>query len=200
MLDLMPPSSDDPRLARVRRLLEDDPALVEEVRLREGMWSNAIFSAERWEVAQPDGAVSERDVVLHHGGAGVCVIRDGRMCLVRQYRVALGRMTLEIPAGKIDPGEDPAKCAARELVEETGLVASRLVPIAVSSSAPGFTNEKTRVFFADGVSQHPARPDSDEFVDVVWLPLDEVLAAVRAGVIEDAKTVVAALFAAALGQ
>jgi len=73
-----------------------------------------------------------------------------------------------------------------------------LIPIAVSRSAPGFTNEKTRIFYAKGVSQHPAHPDSDEFVDVVWVPLDEVVAAVRAGIIEDAKTVVSALFAAGL--
>lgn len=197
-LSLMPPTKDDARLSRILRLLEDDPSLVERVDERERKWHCAIFEAERWQVTQPDGVSSERDIVLHHGGAGVCVVRDGKMCLVRQYRVALGRMTLEIPAGKIDPGEDPAVCAARELTEETGLVAERLVPIAVSSSAPGFTNEKTRIFYADGVSQHPAHPDEDEFVDVVWVPLEEVLAAVRAGVIEDAKTVISALFVAGL--
>ena len=198
--ELLPPSPDDKRLDRIHNLLQDDPSLVERVDVRENKWHNPIFEAERWEVTQPDGEVGERDIVLHHGGSGVCVVRDGKMCLVRQYRVALGRMTLEIPAGKLDPGEDPAVCAARELTEETGLVAKRLVPIAVSSSAPGFTNEKTRVFYADGVSQHPAHPDSDEFVDVVWVPLDEVVAAVRAGIIEDAKTVVSALFAAGLAQ
>ena len=197
-LSLMPPSADDARLDHIRQLLKDDPALVERVDVREGMWRNAIFSAERWQVTQPDGVSSEGDIVLHNGGAGVCVVRDGKMCLVRQYRVALGRMTLEIPAGKIDPKEDPATCAARELTEETGLVAERLVPIAMSCSAPGFTNEKTRIYYADGISQHPAHPDPDEFVDVVWVPLDEVLAAVRAGIIEDAKTVVSALFAAGI--
>lgn len=198
--DLLPPQTDDVRLERIRTLLEEDPALKERVDTRENKWHCAIFEAERWEVTQPDGLVGERDIVLHNGGAGVCVIRDHKMCLVRQYRVALGRMTLEIPAGKLDVGEDPAVCAARELIEETGLVAKRLVPIAVSSSAPGFTNEKTRIFYADGVSQHPAHPDSDEFVDVVWVPLDEVVAAVRAGIIEDAKTVISALFAQGLEQ
>ena len=197
-LDLMPPKADDPRLDRIRQLLVDDPALVERVDERENMWHCGIFEAQRWMVTQPDGQEGERDIVLHNGGAGVCVVRDGRMCLVRQYRVALGRMTLEIPAGKIDASEDPAVCAARELTEETGLVAERLVPIAVSRSAPGFTNERTRVYFAEGVSQHPASPDPDEFVDVVWVPVDEVVAAVRAGIIQDAKTVISALFAASL--
>ena len=197
-LEMLPPTQDDDRLTRIRTLLRDDPSLVETVDTREQQWHCGIFDAERWMVTQPDGQVGERDIVLHHGGAGVCVIREGKMCLVRQYRVALGRMSLEIPAGKIDPDEDPAVCAARELLEETGLVAERLVPIAISRSAPGFTNEATRIFYADGVSQHPASPDSDEFVDVVWVPLDEVVAAVRAGIIQDAKTVISALFAAEL--
>ena len=197
-LEMLPPTQDDDRLSRIRSLLRDDPSLVENVDTREQPWHCGIFDAERWMVTQPDGQVGERDIVLHHGGAGVCVIREGKMCLVRQYRVALGRMSLEIPAGKIDPDEDPAVCAARELLEETGLVAERLVPIAISRSAPGFTNEATRIFYADGVSQHPASPDSDEFVDVVWVPLDEVVAAVRAGIIQDAKTVISALFAAGL--
>ena len=197
-LEMLPPTQDDDRLSRIRSLLRDDPSLVETVDMREQQWHCGIFDAERWMVTQPDGQVGERDIALHHGGAGVCVIREGKMCLVRQYRVALGRMSLEIPAGKIDPDEDPAVCAARELLEETGLVAERLVPIAISRSAPGFTNEATRIFYADGVSQHPASPDSDEFVDVVWVPLDEVVAAVRAGIIQDAKTVISALFAAGL--
>lgn len=199
-LTLNPPSNQDVRLAHIRELLIDDPSLVEHVDERESMWNCAIFKAERWQVTQPDGNRGERDIVLHNGGAGVCVVRDGKICLVRQYRVALGRMSLEIPAGKIDPGEDPAVCAARELTEETGLVAERLVPIAVSSSAPGFTNEKTRIFYAEGIAQHPSRPDADEFVDVVWVPLDEMVAAVRAGIIEDAKTVVSVLFAAGLAD
>ena len=185
-------------LDRIRGLLQDDHTLVERVDERENMWRNGIFAAERWQAVQPDGQLGERDIVLHNGGAGVCVVRDGKMCLVRQYRVALGRMSLEIPAGKIDPDEDPAVCAARELTEETGLVAERLVPIAVSRSAPGFTNEATRIFYAQGVSQHPAAPDPDEFVAVVWVPLDEVVAAIRAGLIEDAKTVISASFAAGL--
>lgn len=198
-IEVLPPSANDPKLARIRTLLEDDPKLVEKVKTVEPKWACPIFKAEKWEVMQPNGEPGERDIVLHNGGAGVCVVRDGKMCLVRQYRVALGRMTLEIPAGKIDPNEDPAVCAARELIEETGLVAQSLVPIAISRSAPGFTNEATRVFYAQGVSQHPASPDPDEFVDVVWVDVDEVLAAVRAGVIQDAKTVISALFVASLG-
>ena len=174
-------------LERIRELLRDDVRLVErvvgEIRVR------------TLDVALPDGTTGYREVVWHNGGAGVCAVRDGRMCLVRQYRVAMGRMSLEIPAGKLDAGEDPAHCAARELAEETGLVAERLEFVARAAGSIGFTNEATSVFLAHGLSAGTARPDSGEFVDVVWLPVRDVLAAARAGLIQDGKTIIGALAA-----
>lgn len=169
-----------------------EEGLIETVDKENPRWKGNIFEVAQLDVTQPDGTPGVRDIVWHHGGAGVCAIRDGKMCLVRQWRVALGRMTLEIPAGKIDPGEDPAVCAARELTEETGLVAERLEFVASSAGAPGFTNERTRIFLAHGLSAHPAHPDPDEFVDVVWVPVKDVLAATKLGVIKDAKTIIAA--------
>ena len=173
--------------------------LEERVLAEHPRWEGSIFRVAQLDVEQPDGTPGVRDIVWHHGGAGVCAIRDGRMCLVRQWRVALGRMTLEIPAGKIDEGEDPAVCAARELEEETGLTAERLEFVASSAGAPGFTNERTRVFMAHGLSAHPAHPDSDEFVDVLWVPIADVVKAVRLGAIKDAKTIIAAYAALAAG-
>lgn len=174
----------------IRRLMQPDDRLVERVVARETEWKGVIFEVQKLEVVCPDGSQGRRDILLHHGGAGVCAVRDGRICLVRQYRVALGRMSLEIPAGKLEAGEDPAVCAARELTEETGLVADRLEPIAVSAGAPGFNNEKTRIFYAHGLHRGPASPDEGEFVDVVWLPLEDMMAAIHDGIIEDAKTVI----------
>lgn len=162
-------------------------------------WEGNIFRVVQLDVEQPDGTPGVRDIVWHHGGAGVAAVRDGKLCLVRQWRVALDRMTLEIPAGKIDPGEDPAICAARELAEETGLVAERLEFVASSAGAPGFTNERTRIFLAHGLSTHPAHPDPDEFVDVVWVPIKDVIEASRLGVIMDAKTIIGAFAAFAAG-
>ena len=115
-------------LDRIRALLQLDDTLVETVLRTDHEWSGKIFSVEHLLVRLPDGSEGWREIVRHNGGAGVCVVRDGCLCLVRQYRVALGRMTLEIPAGKIDANEDPAVCAARELTEETGLVAGRIEP------------------------------------------------------------------------
>ncbi len=185
-------------LDRIRALLQLDDTLVETVLRTDHEWSGKIFSVEHLLVRLPDGSEGWREIVRHNGGAGVCVVRDGCLCLVRQYRVALGRMTLEIPAGKLDANEDPAVCAARELTEETGLIAGRIEPLAVSAGAPGFNNEKTRIFVAHDVVQREARPDEGELVDVVWVPVDDVVEAIRAGLIEDAKTVVSA-FAAAAG-
>lgn len=181
----------------IQRLLELDQRLVERVVSRDREWQGKIFAVEHLKVELPDKSHAMREIVRHHGGAGVCAIREGKICLVRQYRVALGRMTLEIPAGKLDPNEDPATCAARELTEETGLVAGRLELLANTAGAPGFNDEKTRVFVAYDLRQGDACPDEGELVDVVWLPVADMVEAIRAGLIEDAKTVVSVLAAAA---
>ena len=184
----------------VEALSSQDENLKERVIQEHPKWEGNIFRVVQLDVEQPDGTPGVRDIVWHHGGAGVAAVRDGKLCLVKQWRVALDRMTLEIPAGKIDAGEDPAICAARELAEETGLVAERLEYVASSAGAPGFTNERTRVFLAHGLSTHPAHPDPDEFVDVLWVPLKDVIDASRLGVIMDAKTIIGAYAALAAGM
>lgn len=187
-------------LEAIRRALECDPALREEVVRRERVWEGRIFSVELLEVELSDGSRDGRELVRHHGGAGVVAVRDGSVCLVRQYRVALGRMTLEIPAGKVDPSEPRDVCAARELTEETGLVAERLELLTESYGAPGFTDEHTSVYFAHGLTQGEASPDEGEFLNVVWVPVDDALEAIRAGLIDDAKTVSGILAAKAYGM
>ena len=187
-------------LDTVRRALEVDPALVERVTSVDRAWEGTIFSIEHLRVELSDGSSDWREVVRHNGGAGVVAVMDGRVCLVRQYRVALGCMTLEIPAGKVDAGEPRAACAARELTEETGLVAERLELITESYGAPGFTNEHTSVYFAHGLAQGAAHLDAGEFLNVVWVPVDEAVEAIRRGLIQDAKTVEGILAAKAFGM
>ena len=187
-------------LEAIRRALEIDPVLAERVVGTERPWEGKIFSVEHLRVELSDGSLDWREVVRHNGGAGVVAVRDGRVCLVRQYRVALGCMTLEIPAGKVDPAERRDVCAARELTEETGLVAERLELLTESYGAPGFTNEHTSVYFAHGVSQGEARLDEGEFLNVVWVPVGDAVAAIREGLIQDAKTVEGILAAKAFGM
>ena len=182
-------------LSTIEGLLGPDARLEERVLSDRAVWRGAIFSAHLLEVAPPGGRRAAREIVRHHGGAGVCVVRDGRMCLVRQYRVALGRATLEIPAGKVDGQEDPAVCAARELREETGLVADNLEFLARSVGSPGFCDEATSIYIAHGLREGERHLDEGEFADVVWVPLDDVVDAVAAGLIQDSKTIVAALAA-----
>lgn len=185
-----PPTSEN-----VRALLKPDPRLTEEVVGSRQVWQGRIFSVETLGVRLPDGGTGSRELVRHHGGAGVCAVRDGRMCLVRQYRVAFGRMSLEIPAGKLEAGENPADCAARELLEETGLVAGRLEAVAHAAGSIGFTDETTHIFLAHDLSCGTAHPDEGEFVDTVWVPVRDVVQAAHEGVIQDGKTIIAALVA-----
>lgn len=187
-------------LDAVRRALEPAPELVERVVSAEREWEGRIFSVEHLRVELSDGSRDWREVVRHHGGAGVVAALDGRVCLVRQYRVALGQMTLEIPAGKVDPGEPRDVCAARELTEETGLVAGSLELLTESYGAPGFTNEHTSVYFAHGLTQGPARPDEGELLNVVWVGVEDAVEAIRLGLIQDAKTVEGILAAKAYGM
>lgn len=187
-------------LDMIRGALAPDARLHERVVRADPEWQGKIFSVEHLRVELSDGSLDWREVVRHHGGAGVVAVRDGRVCLVRQYRVALGRMTLEIPAGKVDPGEPRDECAARELTEETGLVAERLELLTESYGAPGFTDEHTSVYFAHGLSQGDAAPDEGEFVDVLWVPVDDAVRAIRLGLIDDAKTVEGILAAEAYGM
>lgn len=184
----------------VRRALAPDDALLERVVGTSSTWKGTVFEVVRAEVELSDGSRAWRELVDHHGGSGVVAVRDGCVCLVRQYRVALGRVTLEIPAGRTEPGESRAACAARELAEETGLVAERLELLVENYGSPGFTNESTSVFFAHGLSQGPSRPDEGELLRICWLPVEDVVAAVRAGALQDSKTVAGILAAKAFGM
>ncbi|ERI04652.1 ADP-ribosylglycohydrolase family protein [Atopobium sp. oral taxon 810] len=182
-------------LDRIQKLCVTDENLQECPLQTQTAWTGKIFSVETSKVSCPDGSIAYRELARHHGGAAVAVIRDGKLCLVRQWRVSVGHLTLEIPAGKLEVGEDSAVCAARELKEETGLVATSLELLATSYGSIGFTDEHTMIYLAHGVHQSDATPDKGEFVDVVWLDIPEVLDAVKAGLIYDSKTIIAASMA-----
>ncbi len=181
----------------LKQALEPDKRLVEEPMHTSPQWRGRVFGVDVMDVTQPDGRTGRRELVRHNGGCGVVAVRDdGRMCLVRQWRVALGRMTVEIPAGRIERGEDAADAAARELVEETGLVSTKpLEQVATSYGSPGFTDECTRIFYADQLEQGPARPDDDEFVGVLWADPAAVVQASLDGLVVDAKTIIGAYVA-----
>mgnify|MGYP001778373199 CR=1 FL=1 len=141
----------------------------------------------------PDGKACKREMIEHPGGASVLCIRDGKVALVRQFRYAYQEAIYEIPAGKLGEGEDPMLAAKRELEEETGLCADALRLMFVLYPTPGYTNEKIYIYEAVGVHEGRQHLDEGEFLNVEYLPVQDVLAMIDDGRIRDAKTIVAML-------
>lgn len=127
------------------------------------------------------------EIVEHKPAVAIVAVRDGRMLFVRQHRPAVGLAPLEIPAGLIEPGEDPLEAARRELAEETGL-AGDLAPLFSYYVSPGFTDEKTHVFLASNLRETQATPDEDEEIEVVWLEPERALAMHQKGEVEFSAT------------
>lgn len=146
------------------------------------------------DVSLCDGAVSQREYIEHRGGAAVLAVDSSRyVYLVRQYRYPYGEEMLEIPAGKLEKGEDPEKAAIRELSEETGLVTDKLIKLGIIYPSPGYTNEKLHIYLATKFKQDMAHPDVDERLCTVRIKFDDALDMVRSGEIKDAKTCYAIL-------
>lgn len=178
-----------------------DAALEEKVLSEDVAYSGRIFNVDRFRVRLPDGKLALRDVVMHPGAVAIVALTDdGRICLVRQYRTSLGRVTVEIPAGKLDPGEDPLACARRELREETGFEARKMAFLTTIATAAGFANELIHIYMATGLTLSESSPDADEFINVDLVDVNEFVDAVLDGKIEDAKTVVGALICDAVSH
>ena len=151
-------------------------------------------------VVLPDGREGTREVVEYAGAVAILAVTEaGEVIMVRQYRYPVGRPLLEIPAGKVEEGEDPLSCARRELREETGYEAAKWGRLLTFYSTPGFTSEKMHLFLATNLKPGRQTPDTDEFVEVERLPWQKALEKVRKGEICDAKSIVGLLFAQYLG-
>lgn len=150
-------------------------------------------------VQLPNGKTAFREVVRHPGAVVIVPIDgDGNLRLVRQFRYPCGRAVLEVPAGKLEPGEDPVVAALRELKEETGASPVEFIPMGRLLASPGCYGEVLWLFLARGLTQGQSDPDEDEFLSVERIPFDELIHRVSTGEIEDAKTVAAALKAKTL--
>lgn len=129
-------------------------------------------------------------VVRHPGGVGVLPLHeDGTVTLIRQLRPAVDDVLLEIPAGRLDPGEEPSACGQRELTEETGLTAERLESLGTILTSPGVFDEQIHLFLAVGLTQGEATPEQYEEIETVRLPLADALALAAEGGIRDGKTI-----------
>ncbi len=176
-----------------------DASLLETLVSKEVVYPGAIIRLEHWDVTLPNGHHALREVACHPGASAVVAIDDqGRVMLVRQMRIAVGRLTTEIPAGKLDSAEeDPLDCAKRELSEETGLQADSWEKLTCMETTPGFCNERIHLYLATGLHSGQSHPDEDEFVDVTRMPLRQAVENVLNGTFRDGKTCLGIMMAAA---
>lgn len=168
----------------------------------ERIHTGKIIKLDQDRVRYPDGSEAEVEIVRHPGASAVVPFltdpdgEDPQILLLRQYRYAAGGYVYEIPAGRLDPGEAPAVCAARELKEETGCIAERIEPLLTMLTTPGFTDERIHLFMATNLTHGESAREADEFVDVVIMRLSEALELVQQGEIPDGKTALGLLYAA----
>lgn len=145
-------------------------------------------------VRLPNGKLCELELIRHPGAAAVVPVdASGNVLLIRQYRYATGGFLLEVPAGKLDPGESPETCGAREVQEETGFRAARLVPMGWIWTTPGFTDEKIWLFLGRDLTPAEQGLQDDEVLSVERLPLNEAASMALRGEITDAKSIAALL-------
>ena len=158
-----------------------------------------VFSVTTDQVTEPGGVTSTRDVIRHNGSVVVLAVdtrtnpADPTILIERQYRHAAGKFLFELPAGRIEPGEAPLAAAKRELIEETGFRAKRWSRLVKYYASPGFLAEHMQVFLAEDIREGIAQPEEDEKIDLSHIPLSELVGMIRAGKIEDAKTILSVL-------
>ena len=161
-----------------------------------------IIKLDSDRIRYPDGSEAEVDIVRHPGASAIVPFLsdpegdDPQVLLLRQYRYAADGYLYEIPAGRLDPGETPADCAARELKEETGCTAKQMEPLITMVTTPGFTDERIHLFMATDLTHGDAAREADEFADVIVMRLSEALELIQRGEIVDGKTALGILYAA----
>ena len=143
-------------------------------------------------VRLPNGKTATREMADHQGAVAVVpVLPDGSIVFVKQYRHPMGTVMYEIPAGKIDPGEEPDHCVRRELSEETGYEADTWEYLGPIATTPGFTNEVIHLYAAKGLHKHQQHTDADEFISVEAVPVEKLRPMAEEGLLFDSKTLAA---------
>jgi len=166
------------------------------------VYTGKIITLDMDTVRFPDGSTGELEMIRHPGASAVVPFLsdprgdDPQVLLIRQYRYAADGYLYEIPAGRLDPGENPHDCAVRELKEETGCTADQLDYLLTIYTTPGFTDEKIHLYMATGLASGETKHEADEFLDLQPMLLSRALEMVHGGEIRDSKTAVGLLFAA----
>ena len=166
------------------------------------VYTGRIISLDIDVVRYPDGSTGELEMIRHPGASAIVPFlsdptgEDPQVLLIKQYRYAASGYLYEVPAGRLDAGEDPKSCAARELKEETGCTAETIEYLTTIFTTPGFTDEKIHLFMATGLTVGETKHEADEFLELQPMLLSRALEMIQAGEIQDGKTVIALLFAA----
>jgi ADP-ribose pyrophosphatase len=172
------------------------PAKVESSKLA---FKGPLFNVYTDEVVEPGGHKVRRDVIRHNGSVVILAVDDSKskkdplVVIERQYRHAAQQVLYEVPAGKVDEGEDRLAAAKRELIEETGFRAKKWTKLTRYFASPGFLGEWMQVFLAEGLTVGEAEPEDDEKLEIYQVPLSEVLRLIDAGEIRDGKTLVSVM-------
>ena len=189
------------KAAKGKKLKALNPAVVEKAHL---LSSVVVYQGPRFRVLhdkliEPDGTHNERDVILHNGSVVILAIdnsksrKDPWIVIERQYRHAANQYLWELPAGKLDPGENALAGAQRELAEETGYSAKKWKPLVEYYASPGFLGESMKIFVAEGLLAGNAHPEADEHIEFRLVKLSEVLKMIEKGAILDGKTLTSVL-------
>lgn len=165
-------------------------------------YTGRVINLDIDEVRFPNGQVGELEIIRHSGASAVLPFlgdptsEDPQILLIRQYRYAADGFIYEIPAGRLEAGEPPESCAVRELREETGCTAEKMVHLYTMYTTPGFTDEKIHLFVATGLVRGDSALEPDEFVEVVPMQMSAALKMIKDGTINDAKTALSILYVA----
>lgn len=156
------------------------------------IFSGRLINLRTLKVRLPDGNITTREIVYHPGAVAIVPILPGnKIILVKQYRKAVEQELLEIPAGTLEPGETPIRCAKRELIEETGYKAKKIRKILEFYPAPGYTSEKIHIFVATDIKKIKSKCESDEFIKTIILTGNQLKRLFKRGRIKDSKTLIA---------
>jgi ADP-ribose pyrophosphatase len=164
------------------------------------IYTGRVLNLDEDTVRFPDGSTGKLEMIRHPGASAVLPFLDDpsspdpRVVLIRQFRHATDDFIVEVPAGRLDPGESPEQCAARELAEETGYQASRLDRLTTIYTTPGFTDERIHLFMATGLVSGSPKREVDEFLELHQFRWAEVLELVQTGKMADGKTLSAIMF------
>lgn len=162
---------------------------------KNSIYKGRILSLRNDNVLLPNGEKAEREVIEHNGGSAILCIKDNKIVLVKQYRYPFDEITLEIPAGKLNKGEDAKETAIRELEEEAGLKARDVELIFTMYPTPAYDTEIIRIYLAKDFIKTSQHLDDDEFLSANWYDLDAVNLMIQNGQIKDGKTIIAVLYA-----